>query len=98
MFSGYTKKNSKTKKIEIIIHTDDNEIQYIDYRDTGPGIEPSHIESGIIFEPEFSTKPHGTGLGLSIAGEAAKRMGFNLKALTSNTGAYFRLEKQGIQE
>ena len=91
-------KNSKTKKIEIIIHTDDNEIQYIDYRDTGPGIEPSHIESGIIFEPEFSTKPHGTGLGLSIAGEAAKRMGFNLKALTSNTGAYFRLEKQGIQE
>lgn len=91
-------KNSKTKKIEVIIHTDDNEIQYIDYRDTGPGIEPSHIESGIIFEPEFSTKPHGTGLGLSIAGEAAKRMGFNLKALTSNTGAYFRLEKQGIQE
>lgn len=91
-------KNSKTKKIEIIIHTDDNEIQYIDYRDTGPGIEPSHIESGIIFEPEFSTKPHGTGLGLSIAGEAAKRMGFNLKALTSNIGAYFRLEKQGIQE
>ena len=91
-------KNSKTKKIEIIIHTDDNEIQYIDYRDTGPGVEPSHIESGIIFEPEFSTKPHGTGLGLSIAGEAAKRMGFNLKALTSNTGAYFRLEKQGIQE
>ncbi len=91
-------KNSKTKKIEIIIHTDDTEIQYIDYRDTGPGIEPSHIESGIIFEPEFSTKPHGTGLGLSIAGEAAKRMGFNLKALTSNTGAYFRLEKQGIQE
>lgn len=91
-------KNSKAKKIEIIIHTDDNEIQYIDYRDTGPGIEPSHIESGIIFEPEFSTKPHGTGLGLSIAGEAAKRMGFNLKALTSNTGAYFRLEKQGIQE
>lgn len=91
-------KNSKTKKIEIIIHTDDTEIQYIDYRDTGPGIETSHIESGIIFEPEFSTKPHGTGLGLSIAGEAAKRMGFNLKALTSNTGAYFRLEKQGIQE
>lgn len=91
-------KNSKTKKIEVIIHTDDNEIQYIDYRDTGLGIEPSHIESGIIFEPEFSTKPHGTGLGLSIAGEAAKRMGFNLKALTSNTGAYFRLEKQGIQE
>lgn len=91
-------KNVKTKKIEISIHTEDNEIQYIDYRDTGPGIEPSHIETGIIFEPEFSTKPHGTGLGLSIAGEAAKRMGFNLKALTSDTGAYFRLEKKGSQE
>ena len=91
-------KNSKTKKIEINIYTEDEEIQYIDYRDSGPGIEPSHIETGIIFEPEFSTRPHGTGLGLSIAGEAAKRMGFNLKALSSDYGAYFRLEKQGIRE
>lgn len=89
-------KNSKIKNIEITIHTEDNEIQYIDYKDTGPGIEPSHIETGIIFEPEFSTKPNGTGLGLSIAGEAARRMGFNLKALLSDNGAYFRLEKRGV--
>ena len=93
-----TEKKSKNKRIEITIHTENNVIQYIDYKDTGPGIEPSHIETGIIFEPEFSTKPQGTGLGLSIAGEASKRMGFNLKALSSDSGAYFRLEKGGSQE
>lgn len=91
-------KKSKNKKIEIYIHTENDEIQFIDYRDTGPGIEPSHIESGIIFEPEFSTKPHGTGLGLSIAGEASKRFGFTLKALSSDNGAYFRLDKQEEQK
>lgn len=32
--------------------------------DTGPGIEPSHLEE--VFEPLFSTKPRGIGLGLSI--------------------------------
>lgn len=87
-----TEKDSKTKEIEISINTENGKVAFIDYKDTGPGIEPSLIESGVIFDPEFSTKPDGTGLGLSIAGEAAKRMGFTLKALSSETGAYFRLE------
>ena len=39
-------------------------LKYINYRDTGPGIESSLIESKVIFEPQFSTKPEGTGLGL----------------------------------
>lgn len=95
-----TEKDSETKQIEISINSENGKISYIDYKDTGPGIEPSLIESGVIFDPEFSTKPNGTGtgLGLSIAGEAAKRMGFVLKALSSETGAYFRLEREETEK
>jgi len=85
-------KKSPQKEIIIDITTDGNELQYIDYRDTGPGIEPQLIESEVIFEPQFSTKPDGTGLGLAIAGEAATRNGLELKAFDSESGAYFRLQ------
>ena len=64
----------------------------IDFTDTGPGIESSNIESGIIFDPQFSTKPDGTGLGLAIAGEAATRNKLELEALKSEDGAWFRLQ------
>lgn len=95
-------KSSTAKSIIITIYTDENgKVETIDYKDSGPGIEPSLIESGIIFEPEFSTKRKddvvsGSGLGLSIAGEAAKRCGFSLKALRSDSGAYFRLEREAM--
>ncbi|MFZ5518481.1 MAG: ATP-binding protein [Candidatus Zhuqueibacterota bacterium] len=85
-------KKSPKKEITIDIVTDGNELQYIDYRDTGPGIEPQLIASEVIFEPQFSTKPEGTGLGLSIAGEAATRNGLELKAFESENGAFFRLQ------
>ncbi|MBP3560942.1 MAG: sensor histidine kinase [Treponema sp.] len=89
-----TKKDVPNKKISVYIHTKNDYVDYIDYKDTGPGIEKHLIESGVIFEPEFSTKTEGgTGLGLSIAGEAARRFGFDLQALYSETGAYFRLER-----
>ena len=89
-----TEKSVEKKEITVQIHVDGNEVKYIDYRDSGPGIEKHLIESGVIFEPEFTTKPeNGTGLGLSIAGEAARRCGFDLKALFSDKGAYFRLEQ-----
>lgn len=87
-----TGKNSPEKQITIDIVVSNTELQYIDYRDTGPGIESSHIESEVIFEPHFSTKPDGTGLGLAIAGEAASRNGLELKAFNSDSGAYFRLQ------
>jgi len=79
------------KEIKVIVNFDQN-LQYIDYQDTGPGIEEHLIESEVIFEPDFSTKSEGTGLGLAIAGEAASRNGLELRAFTSNTGAYFRLQ------
>jgi len=89
------RKPANKKEIIVVVNFDKN-LQYIDYRDTGPGIEEHLIESEVIFEPDFSTKPEGTGLGLAIAGEAATRNGLELKAFASNTGAYFRLQpKEG---
>lgn len=85
------KKGTK-RQITIKLMIDDNSLSHIDYRDSGPGIEPSLIKSGVIFEPEFSTKPEGTGLGLTIASEAAERNGLELKAFESDEGAYFRLQ------
>jgi len=89
-------KKTPGKEINIRIETKDNILLYIDYRDSGPGIEPSLIASEVIFEPQFSTKIDGTGLGLAIAGEAATRNGLELKAFETESGAYFRLEP--IQE
>ena len=81
-----------TRKITIEILADGDSLIYIDYRDTGPGIDPEDIASEIIFEPEFTTKPGGTGLGLAIASEAANRNNLELTAFKSEEGAYFRLQ------
>ena len=90
-------KKTPTPTISIEFQTEGYSLKHIDYRDNGPGIDPSHIESEVIFEPQFSTKPDGTGLGLAIAGEAADRNGLELKAFESEEGAYFRLQpKMGV--
>jgi len=80
------------KSIHISVHTDGSQFSHIDYRDNGPGISKHLIESGAIFEPEFTTKSKGIGIGLSIAGEAAHRNKLDLKAFESDSGAYFRLQ------
>lgn len=87
------KPSVKTRSISVQVECDDNgDLEYIDYRDTGPGIEASLIESEVIFDPEFSTKTEGSGLGLAIAGESAARNNLSLKAFDSVDGAYFRLQ------
>ena len=63
----------------------------LNYTDSGPGISNELLESGVIFDPEFSTKPDGTGLGLSIAGEAATRNSLTLTAVQRDNGAHFIL-------
>jgi signal transduction histidine kinase/anti-sigma regulatory factor (Ser/Thr protein kinase) len=94
-----TEKRSDSRAISITIAAENALLEYIDYRDTGPGIEPALIATEVIFEPEFSTKTDGTGLGLAIAGEAASRNDLVLKVLESDSGAYFRLQpKAGKQE
>ncbi len=85
-------KEISERKITVELVTKNSSLLHVDYRDTGPGIEPDLIASAIIFEPQFSTKPSGTGLGLAIAGEAAARNGLELKALESREGAWFRLQ------
>ena len=87
-----SEKRSPERIIEVHVVTDGKSLIHIDYRDTGPGIDPDLIASGIIFEPQFSTKPYGTGLGLPLAGEAATRNDLELLALESETGAWFRLQ------
>lgn len=87
-----SEKRPETREITIEFLMDEGSLIHIDYHDTGPGIEPELIESEVIFEPHFSTKPDGTGLGLAIAAEAADRSGLELKALESQEGAHFRLQ------
>lgn len=81
-----------TKEISFRVYEGD-ELIIIEYRDNGPGIDKEFIESEIIFEPEFSNKTGGgTGLGLSIAGEAIDRNNGKLKAIHSESGAFFKIE------
>lgn len=91
-------KKVQEKRIDIHIESENGRLVYLDYRDSGPGIEESLINSGVIFDPEFSTRPGGTGLGLAIAGEAAARNGLMLKAFSFEKGAYFRLQIEGGEE
>ena len=78
------------KKVVMIVKKKENGFN-VDVRDSGPGISEELLESGVIFEPEFSTKPEGTGLGLAIAGEAANRNKLILTAIQEDEGAHFIL-------
>ncbi len=82
-----------TKPREIFIKVyEEGDIFFIEYKDSGPGIEKELIESEVIFEPEFSKKTGGgTGLGLAIAGEALLRIDGELKAIYSTEGAFFKI-------
>lgn len=90
-------KEFSEKQITINFSTDGKRLLHVDYRDTGPGIDPKHIEAGVIFDPGFSTKPEGMGLGLAIAGEGATRNGLELIALEHYGGAWFRLQPVDVE-
>lgn len=91
--SLYWLASSAQKKIEISVQVENGRIECVDFVDSGPGIKPEYIKTGVIFEPDFTTKPSeiGSGIGLSIAGEAANRSGYELSAIEYKLGAYFRI-------
>jgi C4-dicarboxylate-specific signal transduction histidine kinase len=50
---------------ELVISTEQGLIGVlVAVRDSGPGIDPRHLER--VFDPFYTTKPGGTGMGLSI--------------------------------
>jgi signal transduction histidine kinase len=62
----------------------------IEISDTGPGIDPKHLDK--IFEPFFTTKEvgEGTGLGLSVSHSLVKRMDGELTVCNGEeSGAIF---------
>lgn len=85
-------KNSPDKQICIHISEENNNLAFIDYKDSGPGIDKSINDKNLIFEPQFTTKKEGMGLGLAIAGEAAQRNGLHLSIFDVPVGVNFRLD------
>ncbi|MCW8966547.1 MAG: HAMP domain-containing histidine kinase, partial [Candidatus Pacearchaeota archaeon] len=81
-------------KREITVEADqsDSEIEII-YQDTGPGFQGANLE--LMFEPGFSMKPDGTGLGLALVGEALDRMNGGIRAIASDSGAFFVINIKG---
>ncbi|MCU4548949.1 sensor histidine kinase [Acinetobacter pittii] len=85
-------KDSPEKKINIHIGEENGVLDFIDYKDSGPGIDKSINDKNLIFEPQFTTKKDGMGLGLAIAGEAAQRNGLHLSIFDVPIGVYFRID------
>ena len=69
----------------------------IEYRDSGPGIDPFILEDNILFDPGVTMKEGGMGLGLAIALESASRNSLKLTALPHEEGAHFILSSKGAQ-
>lgn len=63
----------------------------LNLKDNGLGISKDNINTSIIFDPGYSTKPDGTGLGLALAGEASERNNAKLVAVYANKGAHFQI-------
>jgi CheY-like chemotaxis protein/anti-sigma regulatory factor (Ser/Thr protein kinase) len=73
-----------------VITSHENAVITISIADTGPGIDPEHIQR--IFDPFFTTKPSGTGLGMSLSYGLMKAHGGDLTATSSpGAGATFTL-------
>lgn len=91
-----SEKNCTIKSINISVKSISDEFSYLDYKDSGPGIDSKLIDENLIFEPEFTTRQGGAGIGLAIAGESAARNNLELKAFESDLGAYFRIQKKEV--
>ncbi len=79
----------------------------VDIQDTGPGILREHVDG--VFDPFFTTKASedGTGLGLAISYSMVRKMGGDIKVISSRderekfpgeTGTIFSIELPAIEE
>src|SRR5262249_31328704 len=82
---------------ELLISTeqDDTGVR-VAVRDSGPGIDPSHLER--VFEAFYTTKSSGMGMGLSICRTIVEAHGGRLWAEANEPrGAVFRFTLPGAQ-
>lgn len=79
----------------------------VDIQDTGPGILREHVDG--VFDPFFTTKASedGTGLGLAISYSMVRKMGGDIKVISSRderenfpgtTGTIFSIELPAREE
>jgi PAS domain S-box-containing protein len=75
---------------ELLISTEQDQTGVlVAVRDSGPGIDPTHLER--VFEAFYTTKPSGTGMGLSICRSIIDAHGGKLWAETNEPrGAVFQ--------
>src|SRR6185312_11527806 len=71
--------SSETGPRELLISTEqDHKGVLVAVRDSGPGIDPSHLER--VFDAFYTTKSRGTGMGLSICRSSVDAHGGRLWA------------------
>jgi PAS domain S-box-containing protein len=80
----------EAKTRDLLISTEQHPIGVlVAVRDSGPGIDPAHLDR--IFESFYTTKPKGTGMGLSICRSIIEANGGQLWAISCEPqGALFQ--------
>jgi PAS domain S-box-containing protein len=83
---------------ELVISTEqDHAGLLVSVRDSGPGIDPAHLER--VFDAFYTTKSSGTGMGLSICRSIIDAHGGKLRAEANEPrGAVFRFTLPTAQE
>jgi len=62
----------------------------LEIRDSGPGVQPEHLQE--IFKPYFTTHQQGTGLGLAVVQQIVLAHGWEIDCLPNQPkGAIFRI-------